>query len=101
MSTNNRFLGVLLDRGRVHKGWSVARVAKQAHVPLSVTQKVLSGQALRPSWWVIQALAHAVDVPVSYLDAQLWNTAGPSGITPEERAADAIQRATALLAPPE
>jgi transcriptional regulator with XRE-family HTH domain len=56
-----------LDVARQKLGLSTHRLAKQAGVPVSATQRILAGQARRPAFESIWRLARAVEVPLDVL----------------------------------
>ena len=69
MASNTRLLGALLDNARLRKGLSVAQVARQSGVPLSVALKILAGDSRRPSWAAIVRLARTLDLPLSQVES--------------------------------
>lgn len=61
------FLGLRLLLAAEQRGLTLETLAKRAHLTLSVVQHIVSGTALRPSVWTIDALATILHVSIDYL----------------------------------
>jgi transcriptional regulator with XRE-family HTH domain len=60
-------LGLRVMTHMHNAGLSIPQLAKRAHVPLSVVQKIVAGEGKRPSVWTVWALAEVLEVSMDYL----------------------------------
>lgn len=70
-------LGLRVFTAMHRHGWTIPKLAKAAHVPLSTVQKICKGEGKQPSLWTIWALARALGVTIDYLAGDTETPACP------------------------